>query len=252
MKFFTAFVAGASGTILEILENFFIWNCLENIFNKKSLATVVHTQEDCPTTKCWEIVDNKCSLKTSCNTLLTCTPDNVDFRPGSEKLYRVKFFSEKYSKAVLWKSNSTIFCFWISYKDIIMLTFSALKILMTKFPRHVTIVPQPTSQGRTAATNNGSLLSDPATLPAKKQLIIDWKLQKNSNMLLNHTPEMTLATLYFLLKLKILSKLKSLVFSIRLSQQLLIRSNWETKLWLTKVNLMLRAAGRTLSQFTTC
>ena len=132
-----------------------------------------------------------------------------------------------------------------------MLTFSVLRILMTKFPRHVTIVLQPTSQGLTAGTNNGSLLSDPATLPAKKQLIIDWKLQKNSNTLLNHTPEMTLATLYFLLKLKILSKLKSLVFSIRLSQQLQIRSSWETRLWITKVNLMLRAAGRTLSQSTT-
>jgi len=62
MKFFTAFVAGAS-------------------------ATVVHTQEDCPTTKCWEIVDNKCSLKTSCNTLLTCTPDNVDFRYNHADLF---------------------------------------------------------------------------------------------------------------------------------------------------------------------
>ena len=76
MKFFTAFVAGASGKILEIY--FFILKLLYDIFYKKYLAAK-HTIDDCPTTKCWEIVDDKCSLKTSCNTLLNCTPENVAF-----------------------------------------------------------------------------------------------------------------------------------------------------------------------------
>ena len=61
MKFFTAFVAGASAT--------------------------VHSIDDCPTKKCWEIINNKCSLKASCNTLLTCTPDNVDFRYNHADLF---------------------------------------------------------------------------------------------------------------------------------------------------------------------
>lgn len=69
--------------------------------------------EDCPTTKCWEIRNDKCSLKASCNTLLTCTPDSVDFRRGSEALYQVVFLSTNIEER--YKNSLCHIYFRISY-----------------------------------------------------------------------------------------------------------------------------------------
>lgn len=139
-------------------------------------------------------------------------------------------------KGVTLKNKLDHIYFWISYKDITMLISSALRILTTRFLRHVTIVLLQPLTGLMAATDNGSLLSDPATLAAKKQLTINSKSQRNSNTLVHHTLAITLATLYFLLTSKQQLRLKSLVCSIRLSEQLRIRSNWETKNLSTKAN----------------
>ena len=38
------------------------------------------TIDDCPSTACWEIVEDECSLKSTCNTNLSCTPDEMDFK----------------------------------------------------------------------------------------------------------------------------------------------------------------------------
>ena len=54
-----------------------------------------------------------------------------------------------------------------------MLIFLVLGISMTKFLSHVTIALLRPLLGLTAATNNGSVLSDLATLAAKKQLKIN-------------------------------------------------------------------------------
>ena len=66
-----------------------------------------------------------------------------------------------------------IYIFESHIKDITMLIFLVLGISMTKFLSHVTIALLRPLLGLTAATNNGSVLSDLATLAAKKQLKIN-------------------------------------------------------------------------------